>query len=579
MMRLRTAAVLVAVVAAGSAPAAARADDGHSTRCGWTQWGQGPAHTGFSCVAGQHGLRLLEQFTVDPFAAQEAAENFGALAVNYPAPLLDGDGYVFVLQKAGTYVSCDPPGSGEPAPCGFDSIDQQVWTQRALQWRDGRLVPRWTFTSDWKPLPGTFDGLFQAAMAQRFLYIPGAGGTVFQVDKRTGATLRRINPFGSSVDPSTYITGGLTVDGAGNLYYNAVRVDPSAGGDNPSWLVKVPVHGAIRLVDYRTLIPGAPKPTDLCYGTFADLSPRPARPWPPAPAPDGSPTLPPQRPCLSQRAATNVAPAVGPDGTIFTVSRSQMAHTSNYAFMVALRPDLSLRWATSLRGELNDGCGVLVPFGTGPFDCRAGATLGVDPATNLPPAGESPDFSNGSPTVLPDGGVLYGAYTQYNGFRGHLMKFDALGRFAGAFDFGEGMTAPVYPHGHTYSLITKDNQYLSNGPFSLTSLDADLHVRWRVANTSTQTCQREADGTITCVDDGQHPNGFEWCISSPAIDRDGTLYGVDEDGYLYAIDAQGHELERVFLGRTIAEAYTPTAIDPAGRIYAQNNGQLYVLGH
>ena len=181
--------------------------------------------------------------------------------------------------------------------------------------------------------------------------------------------------------------------------------------------------------------------------------------------------------------------------------------------------------------------------------------------------------------MLPDGGVLYGAYTQYNGFRGHLMKFDAAGRFAGSFDFGEGMTAPVFPHGHTYSLITKDNHYVTEGPFFLTELDANLHTQWQLANTSTQTCQRAPDGTISCTDDGQHANGFEWCISSPAIDRNGTLYAVNEDGYLYAVDAQGHALERVFLGKTIAEAYTPSAIDAAGRIYAQNNGQLYVLGH
>src|SRR5262245_24530383 len=178
-----------------------------------------------SCVAGQRGLRLLEQFTVDPFAAQEAAENFGALAVSYPAPLLDEDSNVFMLQKAGTYVSCDPPGSGLPAGCGFGSINQQVWTERALQWQHGQLVPTWTFTSDYKPLPGTFDGLFQAALSGRYLYVPGAGGTVFQVDKRTGTALRRINPFGAGVDPSTYITGGLTVDGAGNLYYNTVRIE------------------------------------------------------------------------------------------------------------------------------------------------------------------------------------------------------------------------------------------------------------------------------------------------------------------------------------------------------------------
>ena len=118
-----------------------------------------------------------------------------------------------------------------------------------------------------------------------------------------------------------------------------------------------------------------------------------------------------------------------------------------------------------MRGELNDGCGVLAPYGTGAFACRAGTAHGVDPATNLPPAGEAPDFNTGSPTVLPDGGVLFGAYTQYNGFRGHLMKFDVAGRFAGSFDFGEGITAPVYPHDHTYSLVTKDNYYLTNGPY------------------------------------------------------------------------------------------------------------------
>ena len=32
-------------------------------------------------------------------------------------------------------------------------------------------------------------------------------------------------------------------------------------------------------------------------------------------------------------------------------------------------------------------------------------------------------------------------------------------------------------------------------------------------------------------------------------------------------------------GRLPQEAYTPTAIDPVGRIYPQNNGQMYVLGH
>lgn len=67
-------------------------------------------------------------------------------------------------------------------------------------------------------------------------------------------------------------------------------------------------------------------------------------------------------------------------------------------------------------------------------------------------------------------------------------------------------------------------------------------------------------------------------ISAPAIDRDGNVYGLSEDGNLYVLDKQGHQRERVFLSKTLAAAYTPVSIDPQGRIYAQNNGELYVLG-
>jgi outer membrane protein assembly factor BamB len=569
---------MVAVI--GPAMPAHAADDHRGTACEWSQWGQSPAHDGQVCVDGQRGLRLLTRITVDPFAAQEAAEDFGSLAAHYAVPLIDRDGNVFVMRKGGTYVSCDPPGSGAPFPCGPDAMDRQIWMERALRWHDGHLDPQWTFTSDWKPVPGQSEAMFQPAMTDRFLYVPGAGGTVFQLDKRSGAVVRRINPFGTVIDPATHVSGGLTVDARGNLYYNVVRIEsPALGTDARSWLVKVSNEGAIRTADYRTLIPGAPKPTDLCYGTFNDASPLPDRPWPPAPRPDGSPTLPPKLPCLSQRAAINVTPAIGPDGTVFTVSRAHSNSAGNYAYLVALRSDLDLKWAASLRGRLQDGCGVLTPYGTGIRDCRPGATRGVDPATNLPPAGQTPDTASSSPTALPDGGVLFGAYTSYNGFRGHLMKFDHGGRFTGSFDFGWDITPAVYQHDRTYSVILKDNHYVTGGPFLITSLDANLDVEWQYANTTTKTCRREPDGTITCVDDGEHPNGFEWCINAPAIDRGGTVYGLSEDGNVYVIDRHGRERERVFLGQTISAAYTPLSIDGSGRLYAQNNGDLYVLGH
>jgi hypothetical protein len=392
--------------------------------------------------------------------------------------------------------------------------------------------------------------------------------------------VRRINPFGTTIDPLTFVSGGLTVDRSGTLLYNVIKSEVTATGpDAHSWLVKVSKHGAIHMVDYRTLIPGAPAPTDLCYATFVFASPLPTRPWPPAPQPDGSPTLPPQFPCGSQRAGANVTPAVGPDGTIFTVTRAHSPLANNYAYLVALRPDLSLKWAASLRDRLNDGCGVSIPFGTTRFNCRVGATPGVDPTTNLAPAGQANDNGSSSPTALPDGGVLYGTYTAYNGLRGHLMKFDRHGALAGTFDFGWDVTPAIYEHDHTYSILIKDNHYATDGPFLITRLDPSLHVEWQFANTETNTCERQPDGTITCEDTGGHPNGFEWCINAPTVDREGTVYGLSEDGNMYAIDRQGHLRERVFLARTRSAAYTPLSIDPRGRIYAQNNGELYILEH
>jgi len=48
---------------------------------------------------------------------------------------------------------------------------------------------------------------------------------------------------------------------------------------------------------------------------------------------------------------------------------------------------------------------------------------------------------------------------------------------------------------------------------------------------------------------------------------------------MYATGQGGEVLERVFLTRTLSAAYTPLSIDTRGRIYAQNNGELYILGH
>src|SRR5262249_9153962 len=189
----------------------------------------------------------------------------------------------------------------------------------------------------------------------------------------------------------------------------------------------------------------------------------------------------------SQRAGVNITPAIGRDGTIFTVTRAHNQTASNYGYIVALRPDLSLEWATSLRDDLDDGCGIQVPYGPGFFDCRPGSTLGVHPTTNPPPAGQVSDIGSSSPTALPDGGVLYGAFTGYNGFRGHLMKLDSGGRFKGAFDFGWDVTPAIDEHDGTFSILLQDNHHFTHGPVLGTRPDAAPDREWAFASTPTQT--------------------------------------------------------------------------------------------
>jgi outer membrane protein assembly factor BamB len=311
----------------------------------------------------------------------------------------------------------------------------------------------------------------------------------------------------------------------------------------------------------------------------------------------------------------NTAPAIAPDGTIYTASRAH--RNSRYSYLVAVNPDLTPKWAASLRDRIADGCGVLVPNATidNPIQrghCRYNAPLGVDPQTNQMPAGRILDDGTASPTVLPDGSVIFGGYTRYNIARGHLFKFSSSGSFLAAYDFGWDDTLGVYQHGGTYSIVMKDNHYdeeggyycftptpvsrggapttrnivcdytgIPAGPFYITQVDPNLVPEWKFWNTNTQSCTRNPDGSITCVSD--HPGGFEWCTNAPLIDRDGVVYANSEDGNLYAID-QGHggvfttPKQKIFQNIAIGAAYTPASMDASGRIYSQNDGHLFVIG-
>ena len=559
----------------------------------WAQWGANPQHTGMVSVAGQNAANQLANIVYDPFVSQEQAADNGELLVHYPAVLTDGND-VYFMTKSGTYSSSNWAG--------------QQWNAVRYTWIDNALVPVWTYASDWKPEPNGaalngWEPVFHPIDANGFIYVPGAGGTIWKVTQAFGSWVTHIDPFSGMnnvVSAQTFVAGPLTADSAGNIYYNVIELaNPSAGDPWQSdvlgaWLVKVTPGDVASVLPFSTLVPTAPAGTaTTCPGQFSS-----GLPWPPSNV-VGTNQAAPTVLCGSQRPGMNIAPAVGSDGTIFTASRAQF--DGMQAYLIAVKPDFSgPKWAASMQNLLNDGCGVLVPIGptnTTPNACRVGATVGVDPTTNAPGSGVIIDQASSSPVALPDGSVIFGVQSNYNGFRGHMFKFDSGGNFQGAYDFGWDSTPGIYVHNGTYSIVLKDNHYgsalycqsggpicvsMTDGPYYITQLDPNLNIQWQFQSTNTQSCTRNANGTLSCST--TNPNGFEWCINMPAVDAGGNVYVTSEDGNVYVLP-QGNSgvftspSAHLFLNEAEGAAYTPLSIGADGKLYTQNDGHLFVVGN
>jgi hypothetical protein len=467
----------------------------------WSQWGRTAQHSGATPAVGQSPNNKLGNITFDPFVDQEQAETFGDLLAHYQAPLVDGSN-VFLEIKTGIYVSCHPPGSGHPFPCGPDAWDQQIWNERAFVWQGGSLVQLWNFESDWKPEPsaGHLDGwepVFHAALGNGFVYVPGFAGSVYKLNESDGTLVTQYKPFATD-DPNVFVSGPLTVDRAGNLYYNIVALQSMRPWDNDvrgAWLVRVNPSGVVRKVSYSTLVPDAPT---TCNGS----------------------------PCGSQRGGMNVSPAVSPDGkTIYTASRAHFA--SNFGYVIAANSDLTPKWHTALHFLQGQGVEDYVS-----------------------------DASSATPVATPDNSVLFGT-TGDNGSRGYLFKFDSTGHKVAAYDFGWDSTPALYTHNGTYSVVIKDNHYASGGPYYISQLDANLVREWRF----------------------QSPTNFEWCVNAPAVDSTGIVYANSEDGNVYVINQGGTLKGKIFLQQAIGAAYTPVALGRDGKIYTENDGDMFVVGN
>ena len=573
----------------------------------WAQWGANPQHSGMVNVAGQSATHQLADIVYDPFVAQAQAESGGDLLTHYQAPIIDGSD-VYMTVKTGTYTSCNPVGAWtNGAACGPNAWSTQIWNAARYTWTNNVLTRVWLFPSDWKPEPngsalGAWEPVFHPVDTNNFLYVPGAGGTVWKVKKDDGTSVAHINPFtGTSVvAANTFVAGPLTSDAQGNIYYNVIQMAAVAAGNDPwgtdvvnSWLVKITPADASSTVSYATLTPNAPAAASAtCEGRFTQAS---TLPWPPSPTAVPNPTL-----CGSQRPGVNIAPAIAADGTIYVASRAHFNARTTY--LIAVNSDLTRKWTSPMQHLLADGCGVIVPIAptsnpTQANSCRNGSNVGVDPTTNAMGSASIIDEGSSSPTVLPDGSILFGAITNYNGARGHMFKFDAQGAFQGAFDFGWDTTPAVWQHGGTYSIVIKDNHYatglycnalnpvcqtLPDGPYYITQLNPSLQVEWQFKSTNTQSCHKNSDGSLSCVND--HPGGFEWCINMPAVDSAGNVFANSEDGNLYVI-AQGSTgvfttpASHLFLNLAIGAAYTPLSIGADGKLYTQNDGHLFVVGN
>jgi hypothetical protein len=569
----------------------------------WSQWGRDPQHTGRVYIDGQPLDSKLADIVYDPFTAQEKNENepvygMSVLTAHYMSTLTEGDSF-YMLQKSGKYVNCKPVGQWfYGAKCGPNTWNSMIWNVARYDWQNGQPVRTWMFASDWKPptnasnINKEFAGLegwepvFHPALTAGYLYVPGGGGTVWKVDKHTGAFVTQINPFANIfVNPAaTFVASPLAASDNGDVFYTALELS-TAG--NPwveedivgAWLVKVRPDDSSATVTYATLTPDAPPSgsTD-CPGVFFNEN---QLPWPPS-----KNAVPPTVLCGSQRPSLNLAPVIARDGTIYTAS---MAHFDmQETYFIAVNPDLTLKWSRPMQHIFKDGCGVLLPIAPQgvknmPNSCRYGTAIGVSPATNQYGSAYLSDTASSTPTVLPDDSIVLGTLDDYNYSRGHLVHFDHKGNFLNAYTFGWDNTPAVYRHDGTYSLVVKDNHYpypaycsFPNQPvctpvqavYYVSQIDPNMNVEWSFQNTTYNST---------------NPWGYEWCVNAPLIDRRGIVYVTSEDGHVYSIP-QGHTgvfstpLQKIFLLEALGAAYTPMAIDEAGHEYSQNNGHLFVIG-
>ncbi len=454
--------------------------------------------------------------------------NTGGYA-HYGAPLISSANTVFVPVKTG-------------ATSGFKINALSGATGSALySLSTDYILPSHNWIPTYQPVLATNSG-------QTRLYYPGAGGTIYYIDKVDSVshglpvqqvfytTLADYQANASSFNSTVFINTPLTADSSGNIFFG-FRVSGTA-----------------------------PAPLSTTQSGFARIDPT------------GSATY-----MLAGTAANDVkitrdthnsAPALSNDeNTVYVAVKA--GSTESYGYLLGLNATtLATRYKVFLK------------------DPRSRS---ANNATLL-------DDSTASPTVGPDNDVYFGIYgNPSNGSRGFLLHFSSdlkTQHAAGGFgwDYTPGIVpasmVPSYTGTSTYLLFTKYNNYANAGGDSgdgvnrIALLDPNATEVDAHPSSKGMSIMREVLTVIGPTADKENrgsslPNAVrEWCINSPAVDpATKSVFIPSEDGRLYRWNLVTNSLDQFLnLNAGIGEPYVPTIVGPDGQVYTLNGGTLSAMG-